>query len=238
MFSIRQATLIGLGAAFLMAGCGQTAANAPLAAGSGKAVTAAGTIRADQTTIASAIKAQLERRNPDNMFIFRDLSVSALPVQNVHTFRGIADASTFFGHSEYTVYGRFDLTTRVATIAYRVLLHSNRGHVLYQDKSQADEVFDVAADAPTVQQAKLDIKEQLETAGVRLGSYSVLSGITVRDLDPTTANKTFTAHERVVGHGWEIRNSLEGTYDPTTRKAMVIKRQQISSTGRPWPMAA
>jgi len=38
----------------------------------------------------------------------------------------------------------------------------------------------------------------------------------------------------MVGHGWETRYALEGTYDLATRKATVIKREQTFSNGRPW----
>lgn len=233
MFSIRQVSLLGIGAALLMTGCGQVAANAPIATLQGKTVAASGTIRVSQESVTRAIKAQFENA----FFKFRDLSVSALPYQNVHTFRGIADITTRAGIVEYTVYGRYDLTSQKATIAYKVAIKSNRWYS--KNDGQADDVLDLTADAPTLEQAKLDIKDQLEKTGVRAGSYSVISGIHVAipDLAPTMT-ATFTAHEREVGHGWEVRYSVVGTYDSAIRKAIVAKRERTYSSGvRPWTLA-
>ncbi|MBM3269600.1 MAG: hypothetical protein FJZ01_18375 [Candidatus Sericytochromatia bacterium] len=233
MSPIHEISRIGLLTMILLTGCGQVAANAPLSAARTEAVAAA-SIRSQQEAIARTIKAQLERTMPDNTLAFRDLSVSALPHQNAHTFRGIVARGSIFGTSTWTVYGTFDMTTKTAKIGHWSLLKSARTFPYQLLEAQADDILDVTADVPTAAQARQDIKEQLEQAAVRPTSYSVISGIALSGLDPNRTTSAFKAHEREVGHGWERRYALEGTYEATTRKATVIKRETIYSNGSPW----
>ncbi len=43
----------------------------------------------------------------------------------------------------------------------------------------------------------------------------------------------FTAHERIVGHGWEEGYTVTGVYDGAKGLVTVTKLDRISATGRP-----
>jgi hypothetical protein len=176
----------------------------------------------DSARLVRMIKAQLESDTPDATVKFRTLEVFGTESPDIFRFEGTADFVTRGpAGGIFAVEGILDVKTGKARITLRQKVEAE------QAPAAADSLF-----GPVVNQGiSSAIKDQLENRFCGPNCSYVISGVKLTAfkgprLPESSMTYSFSAHERLVGHGWEERYSLVGTF--TRGKADVHTRTKLS----------